>query len=330
MAGEKKRTKRRRRGEWSVEKLPSGRFRAVGSKMVDVTQPDGTVERVRKKVTSPTFATEKEAYDWIAANRNRPAAVGTVGDWLDIWLPLHKSAAAPSTYAKNHDVVRRRIRPGLGSVKLRDLDRDTVRAWLGRIKATPSEVHQAAVTLRTILNEAVESNRLPFSPMDRLKLPGVHREEKKALTVEHVRSLVEAAGPLAGMILIHVDACLRPGELLGLKWKDFDGRTIDVRRAVCRITGRLKELKTRLSRRQVPLSDPTVAALGDPAGRDPESPMFPTATGKHWFPNHWTRFSFGPIKAKAAWDYVGLKEASAGLARCSLRRKCLIFTASCP
>jgi len=74
MAGEKKRTKRRRRGEWSVEKLPSGRFRAVGSKMVDVTQPDGTVERVRKKVTSPTFATEKEAYDWIAANRNRPAA----------------------------------------------------------------------------------------------------------------------------------------------------------------------------------------------------------------------------------------------------------------
>jgi len=63
-----------------------------------------------------------------------------------------------------------------------------------------------------------------------------------------------------------------------LKWVDFDANagTIRVERAVCPITGKLKDTKTPKSHRTLPLATSTIAALASLSG-DPDSPLIPNS-----------------------------------------------------
>lgn len=286
--------KRRGRGEGSYEprgKPPHILWRWVGS--------------IRgQKIRTKFYPTKKEADEERQKIQGKPVAVGTLGDWLDIWLPLHKSTAAATTYANDLDTVDRYIRPKFGPMKLRDLSRLAIRTWLSELTCSASERHKAAAMLRKVLNAAVENEKLAASPMVRIKLPSVKRDERRAMTAEQLRTLAEAAGDRRAMILVQVDACLRPGELLGLKWGDFDGETLSIQRAVCRETGKLKDLKTKRSRRILPLSKASIEALGPTDGYDPSEPMFPSKQGNHPSPRNWSRRIFAPIRRRAGLPWV--------------------------
>ena len=87
------------------------------------------------------------------------------------------------------------------------------------------------------------------------------------LTVEDARRLVSAirGDPLEAVWLCSLTLGLRSGELLGLRWSDIDFGTglLTVRHALQRVNGRLilAEPKTSLSKRTVPVPEPTLAAL---------------------------------------------------------------------
>ena len=87
------------------------------------------------------------------------------------------------------------------------------------------------------------------------------------LTVDDARRLVSAirGDPLEALWLCALTLGLRSGELLGLQWSDIDfgAGLLSVRRALQRVNGRLilVEPKTSLSRRTVPVPEPTLAAL---------------------------------------------------------------------
>jgi integrase len=95
------------------------------------------------------------------------------------------------------------------------------------------------------------------------------------------------------MVVFDAATGLRPSELFGLEWRDLDrdARVVYVRRAFA--NGRLKQTKTRLSNRAVPLQAKALAAL-DQLLLTETSILFPNSRGgridfrsfgrRHWKP----------------------------------------------
>lgn len=258
--------KRRGRGEGSIERLPNGNYRAVLSFGVD------PVTGKRRKV-SRTFQRHRDAVEWRDKQKQDGpvSAALSLDAWLTTWLELHKAKSAASNYTTDRQTVEKHLRPHLGRLRLGRLDAVAVQRWLARLKeagVTQGERHKAGRTLRKILYAAVDAGVLTKSPMQRVKIPAVPASERRGLNPEEVTALVEVAEArgLGAVVRLWLDTGLRPGEVLGLKWEDWDGRRVRVRRAVCRVTGGLKELKTRRSLRTIPVSADRGPARRLPAG----------------------------------------------------------------
>jgi len=283
--------RKRGRGEGGVELLPSGRWRGVVCRVVEG-------KRVR---ASKTFDSKPEALAWVAAQQVKAdaPAVGTLGEWIDLWLEQVKANAAPSNHRTTKQVVDKHIRPKLGATRLRDLDRRVVADFLR------GKIHNVGRVLRKLLNAAVTAGRLSASPMAGVKLPRRKDAEARPLTPAQLLEVFAVAdkGGRGAMVRVWVDCALRPAELIGLQWRDYDPArgTLFVRRSVCTYTGTLRSTKTRTGRRNLPLSAPVRAALeAMRAGRSvdgDETPIFPNSQNQHYRYRNFNRWVWHPLKA---------------------------------
>src|SRR6185503_3212185 len=98
------------------------------------------------------------------------------------------------------------------------------------------------------------------------------REQRPFESWAQIRSLAERLGPFFGPMVVFAAATgLRPSELFSLEQSDVDraAGVLQVRRAYA--NGRVKQTKTRLSRRAVPLQAIALEALDQlqPRGQSP-------------------------------------------------------------
>ena len=149
-AAHKSGKKRRRRAFGTVERLPSGRFRAR------VPDLDG------RYVSAPvTFATKTEAAVWVDLQRAdqvravwkappRRGSSPTAGEYVGRWITEHPSARA-STKELYSSLHRTCIIPQLGRVRLAQLTPERVRRWhyeLGERLAADAAARRAALIAR--------------------------------------------------------------------------------------------------------------------------------------------------------------------------------------
>jgi len=272
---------RRGSGEGHIEELPSGSFRAVVSRTVDG-------KRVKQ---SKTFTKRTDAVAW----RNKlqetgPARAGTFGDWLTVWLDLHKAAVSNTNFNVDRQTAEKHIRPAFAQVRLRDVTGLKVEQWLARLKdagVSQNERHKCGRTIRKVLRSAVDKGQITAHV--RFRVPKRPDSQTHSLDRPQLHLLIEAAERLglAAMFRLWADAGCRPGELIGLKRGDYDAARgeIKFRRAVCKTTGELKELKTKRSKRTIPLAASTRAAIERHLTMfdgGPDDPLFPAASGRHY------------------------------------------------
>lgn len=271
---------RRGRGEGGVERLPSGSWRGV----VCRTTPDG--KRLRQ---SKTFEKKGDLLAWMAKTQESgPAKADTMAEWLDAWLIIHKAEVSASAYDTDAKIVDRHLRSSpIAAGKLRDLTPLRCTSFLASLaNLSQSERHKAGRTLRMVCHAAAKAGLVPRSPMQGVKVHPPPKPNTHSLTPEELPVLIGAARDLGheAFFLVASDAGLRPQEMAGLQGHDFDpaAGTLFVRRAVCRITGHLKEPKTKESRRVIELSQPTLDALAARPAGEPSAPLFPAPDGGHW------------------------------------------------
>ncbi|VTT97576.1 integrase family protein : Integrase family protein OS=Thermoanaerobacterium saccharolyticum (strain DSM 8691 / JW/SL-YS485) GN=Tsac_1962 PE=4 SV=1: Phage_int_SAM_3: Phage_integrase [Gemmataceae bacterium] len=294
---------RRGRGEGSVEELPSGKFRAVLSLGIDTA----TKKRVK---LAKTFDTKGEALKWWREKKREhdggtlTTTATTLGDWLTAWLAIRKADKSPNTHRTEKDTAERRLRPGLGHVELRQLTPLLVERWLARLtdETTHNERRKAAKLLKLVLNDAVKRRVIGANPMAGIPIPARIETEAAALSRDQLGKMLAAAEALGHGLLFTVwaDTGLRPGELYGLQWSDFDAaKGLSVRRAVCTTTGKLKTPKTKRSRRTLVLAPDTTQRLAA-AATDRSGPMFPTPVSRgHWTNTNFTKQVFDKVSKVA-------------------------------
>jgi integrase len=185
----------------------------------------------------------------------------------------------------------------LGEVRLAELSPERVCAW--RLTVPEGHRFEATQALRQVLNRAVAWKLIDENPAKRrVPNPGRRcREQRPFESWAQIRSLAERLGPMFGPMVVFAAATgLRPSELFALEWGDVDraAGVVQIRRAYA--NGRVKQTKTRLSRRAVPLQAIALEALDrlQPRGQSPL--LFPNARGGYLDFRNFNRRQWKPVQ----------------------------------
>jgi integrase len=162
------------------------------------------------------------------------------------------------------------VLPHLGALRLRDLRRSHVEAWLRRLEAdgaSRAKVAGAHRTLRACLAAAVRSGVIGTNPAEKMKVPGPGSRANAAWPPEALAAFMAAAegsryGP---MLRFLASTGCRHGEAAGLCWDkvDLEAGAAVIDRTIVWVRGRpvRSQPKTARGRRRVSLDAGTVEAL---------------------------------------------------------------------
>ncbi|WP_307874738.1 tyrosine-type recombinase/integrase [Frankia nepalensis] len=214
----------------------------------------GIVNGRRKKVPR-YFKTQEEAIE--AQREARQAHADGIanldrrarfGDFLTYWLDevVTPSERAASTKSNYQDMVKNHVRPGLGKIRVVDLKHEDVQRFLNA-KAAAGYSTSTMRTLRTVisqaLDEAVITEKASRNVAKTVRVPKARtpRRQVAALNRDDGLRLLAAAKPTRfyAVYVLLAMVGLRRGEVLALRWRDFDqaAGTLRVELQVTRVRG---------------------------------------------------------------------------------------------
>jgi len=201
------------------------------------------------------------------------------------WAPTYAVTLAPKTRQHYANLYDFHISPELGGVSLRELRAERIARWQAERLAAgagPVAVRQALDLLSSLLQRAVEGERIPSNPVRLVRrAPRPRREEVRPLAPATVEAM-RAAASLRDATLLSVLAYagLRPSEALAFHWADVRAQTLLVQRALS--LGEDADTKTR-QHRTVRLLAPLREDLARWRDSAPENRLvFPGHDGEAW------------------------------------------------
>jgi integrase len=215
------------------------------------------------------------------------ADVTVVSFWETTYLPFVEQNLKPSTVSGYKQIWSQHLKAHFGTTKLPDYrTSDASRFLVGLAKTLGLRTLNHVRSLASgIFSHAVNIGLLETNPLHGCKILGKTRQPQgtKWYTLEDAENVI-------GALIDHVDAqlvmslaCflgLRPGEISGLQWGDFDENYVHIRRAVVR--GRVGTLKTPESAASLPLIAQVKIPLAlwwEKSGQPTEGWVFSTANG---------------------------------------------------
>jgi integrase len=243
----------------------------VGSVWVQL--PDGT--RTRRHVSGRDEQATRAKWEALKAKAARgavPVQAGmSVAQYLEYWLqdviaPLRR----PATYANYAHLVRMRISPQLGKVKLERLAVGDVRRWvIGMQQAGDSArmVQVARAVLRSALTNAVAEDLVERNVAMLIRVPKPPRRAIEPWSAAEAKRFLKATRShrLHAAFTCMLMLGLRRGEALGISWNDLDldAGTLQLRYQIQRGPGGLvlQDLKTDESAVTLPVPGPLLDVL---------------------------------------------------------------------
>jgi integrase len=174
------------------------------------TKREAQVERAR-------LVTQCSAGDYIEPGKE------TVEQFLARWLDYKKSRLSALSHERYSYIVRRNIVPSIGNLPLAKLQPVTIAGMEAKAIETlaPKTVVYIHRVLHQALSQAVQWQLLARNPMVGVQPPKVERREMKALDVQGIATMLDAARDTVMYIPILLAALLglRRGEIAALHWR---------------------------------------------------------------------------------------------------------------
>ena len=178
-----------------------------------------TQKEVAQKLKAATTAIDEGSY-------TAPSKM-TVGQWMDIWISEYLGAVKPRTVDLYKGVVKTRIKPGLGAVKLDALNPHTVQSYyngLTKEGLAPKTVKNIHGIFHKALQQAASNGYIKTNPADACILPRPVRRELKPLDEDMISAFLKAiqGHQFADLFSVTLFTGMREGEALGLLWDCVD------------------------------------------------------------------------------------------------------------
>jgi integrase len=238
------------------------------------------IKDINGKLRTKNFTKFAEAEDWIAEQR-RARELGentyatnpkmTVSEFMIGWVENKYSDDQSNTQRFYRNAIKNHIIPALGNIKASSLTTKSIESLLRDMAARQlgaGTIKSVKASLSAAFNDAVRLGDLTRNPMKNVKMPDIQAKPTKplprndwekiyleAMKDPYMHARIEVAGMLG----------LRPGEALGLKWKDLNLQesSLHVVRQVQRVKGKglvIKAVKQK-KERTLAISDTTVQIL---------------------------------------------------------------------
>lgn len=174
----------------------------------------------------------------LANNTYVPSDKVTLEDFLKRWFEVHKHSIKSTTANGYADSIYCHLIPGLGSLKLQDLRPSHVQEFYTKLLTTPTTtskplssrtVHLAGAVLRKALRYAVDiEGLLATNPALKVPLPNDAPPIFTPWSLQELKDFLEVAKSHRLFFFWWLGAFTgaRRGELLALRWSDFDGSSI--------------------------------------------------------------------------------------------------------
>ena len=165
----------------------------------------------------------------------------TLGEYLTTWInEVHANQLKASTLERYKRVINRYLIPELGAIKLQDLRPSHVQglytSLLTRSTVTGNALSPQTVTLiGAVLKKAIKyavdvDGLIAVNPVNRVPLPKGKGTIPKPWSIQELNTFLEVARSHRLFFFFRLSAFTgaRRGELLALKWSDFDGTAITI------------------------------------------------------------------------------------------------------
>ena len=165
----------------------------------------------------------------------------TVGEYLRTWInDVHASQLKATTLERYKQVINKHLIPELGAIKLQDLRASHVQALytnlLTRPTATgeplsPRTVELIGTVLKIAIKYAVNVDEvMAVNPANRVPLPKGKGSIPAPWSIQELNTFLDVARTHRLFFFFRLSAFTgaRRGELLALKWSDFDGSAITI------------------------------------------------------------------------------------------------------
>ncbi len=173
-----------------------------------------------------------------------PPSQRTVEEFLISWLcTIHKQQLKPTTFTSYERIIRNHIVPAVGKIRLGDVKPSDIQKLYnslltkeGRYGKTlaPRSAQYAGAILKKALRYAVEvEGLLAFNPASRVPLPKSVPVVPTPWSFDELRVFFDIARDHRLFFFFRLSAFTgaRRGELLALKWSDFDGKAITINKS---------------------------------------------------------------------------------------------------
>ena len=150
--------------------------------------------------------------------------------------------------------------PHLPDMELRRVRTPDIDRLLRRVAESDGEDRRAQTTYRNLKNflssafrYAVRNGLVDFNPVRDAAIPEGEDSDTYAYSLREVHTMIHAVKkPVAkAAIMVAMFTGLRVEEIKGLRWEDYDGKVLNIRRAV--VEGKLVSVKTKASKAPVPV-----------------------------------------------------------------------------
>jgi integrase len=260
------------------------------------------LEGINKEADLPSGQTsiadfiEKDYLPWCEANKSAPTANGYTRVWENYWKP-HIGAVALTALqtAQVTAVLTKHAKAGKGS------------RTLSHIKWFLSGVYVYAIS----------SGVVPKNPVPDAKwLLKVARPEKQAeYSLETILAMLRILEPLdlraAVAVALAYFAALRPSEIRGLRWEDYDGAELKIKRGVWR--DKIGETKNEGSAASVPVIEPLKSFLEKLRAESADGFMLQNGAGNPLSPDSLNMRVITPAMEKAGIDWRGYYPGRRGI-----------------
>lgn len=325
------RERKRLNGEGSIFQRPNGTFVGTITLGFDAkgnqkrrTVYGKSVTEVQKKLTKLKAA--KATDTLVDINKT------TVESHLNQWLQNQKHSLRPNSYHQYQHIIKR-INQHIGKRLIQKLTPNQVaqtiqyvlehaaetRAKREKNKTTPTGNTPGASSaviahriLKAALEQAVQWKIIPANPAAHVPKPRLKHKTPQIWEPEQIKQFLDTIQTqrIYPIFYVAFTTGMRKGEILGLRWQDFDGQALTIQQAITTVAGKwhITEPKTQAANRVIPLPPDTIEvlrehrktqaaqkaqALQDGRIWEEHGLIFTTATGKPIHPRdlgvYWTQ-----------------------------------------
>ena len=291
---------KRAAGEGTICKTARGYWQA---KIQIGYYPDGTTKF--KTVTAQSQAECKKKLDSLKeklkGKHNFDNDKILFNEWLDFWFKEYQSGNKNSTQENDLLRIEKKIKPFFIKKKLCDITPHLINQFYNnQLKdgLAPASIKKLHGIIRKALAQAYKNDIINSIPADKVTLPKIEHKEIECFTVEEQSRFIECCKgdrlEFAYILLLYTG--MRRGELLGLKWDDYDTETgeLSIKRSLYLrakvVDGKREKAeyyfdtpKTELSARVIPLPLPLQQLLKEHRKRQNKEKLL---AGKGYIDNH--------------------------------------------